>query len=201
MTETAQQTKKRGLGPIKFDYVGRDGTTSPRPTDTKDVVIKATGNSEEILRFDVTQLDQATLYSLAAQAYTRFIETYARNHLNADGSNLAEIVQARSDEIKEGKLHMRIGGAAPARTIDVSPWVDSMRRAYELRKVHISDEQLAAFQAKLENMSGKDRQLAIAKLRKDPIYNAALMEVTAKLAKERMKQQPKQAEFDLLSQV
>lgn len=197
----SKPSRQRGNGPVSFEYLNANGSRERRPSEPSKVFVKD-AKSGEVHTLDLGKLDPPVLLTLAALGYQRFIETYVRNHSEDDGATVLGLIQDRSGEIEEGKFYIRTAvGGGKGRQVDVTPWVDAFELAF--KKVNkkapagMVEAKAAQFRAKLESMTGADRNVLIANFKKNnPHFKTALLEVTAKMAAEKTKGIKEEFDFD-----
>lgn len=193
--EAAKAKATRGQGPIKVRFVntveGKPSEVSDKAVNVEAIIVELREGEtvKESKTFPLSALNDETLNSFAALGYARVLETYMRNHAQPNGSDAIGHAVKRNGELVEGKLYVRSarGEGGSAKGADVTVYVEAFKIAMKLRKVQITDEQVAGFQAKLEATKGKDRLAAIGKLNKDVIFKRALLEAKLNLAKDSAK--------------
>lgn len=190
-TVAAEAKATRGKGPIKVRFLNVIGENKPDEIQDKAVNVRAVviefrdGDTVKASQsYPLEALNDETMNSFAALGYARILETYMRNHANPDGSDAIELATKRNGELVEGKLYVRAApGEGSSKGADVTIYVEAFKIAMKLRKVDVTDDQVAGFKAKIEATKGKDRLTAIAKLNKDMIFKRALLEAKLNLAK------------------
>lgn len=202
ITET--KLRKRGGGPIEVLYANhsRDASPSNHPENPFSMTIrdKESGRTHSV---NLTDLDDATLRTLAAQAFFKHIETYVRNkraRIDAGQTTVYDVLMHRANELVEGKIRVRTSNGAGTRgkPVDVTPWVDGWELMVKtLKKPCTEEHTLAPFRNKLLAMTAVERNKYIMGLKsKYPHYKAAMTEIAARMAKVRTKNIKADVNFD-----
>ena len=165
---------KKGEGPMTISYLDDTGNISKRVTD-KTVAVRVSDKSDHVADYALDQLSPVIRNQLVAMALAKRIDTYVRNSVSEDGSNVIELAAGVYDGIKQGAIYTRKegSGAGAGRPFDTSFWRGVMSDTAKIKKVTVTDKQLDSFETKLKSMTPADRKEHIAKLKLDKAFTLA----------------------------
>ena len=168
------EKKTRNKGAFEISYVAVDGNSHDRiPKNVQKVRIseRASGKHAD---YDLNELPEHVSNQLMAAGFARFVAMSARNHSDGDGSNAIETTNATYAQYMTGQLYLRDGSKSGAKGVRKTVKVDAMywtpilqdwfkRKESEKNKPQeVKDANVARFIAKLEAMTGHDRNKFVA---------------------------------------
>jgi hypothetical protein len=182
MSETATSNpietktrKSRNSGPVQFKYKNVAGEVQSKADAPHSIVLT---DGKEFNREVLMQaLPVEVIHTLAAKGFAAAIDTYVRNHMGG-AKSLEELINERTNELIEGKIYARTSsGTGAPKTVDVTLWVEAMRRAQKYHGNAFTDEQASEFEARLIALPGKERKKKIDALMKDVQFRRAKLEL------------------------
>lgn len=207
MTETAT----RGKGPVKIFYKGNDSEDklSHIPDDVNTVVFVSNYDESEI---EIPMsFPENVMRAFVARSLANLIQTYVRNGADAEGSNIADLINDKVEQFKSGKAYARVvseEGAERApkeKRLDFGYWLPifeawSTMKAKAQGKGHDKatiDKNAKAIQDYFNVMKPRQANSILSQWKaKLPDFAAAVAQHDAQLATQRMASAPKMSVED-----
>lgn len=197
MNKAASSTpapRKRGNGPIKIKFHNRGNLVDSRPEETIEAITFVNGVNGKEHRVEIGDFKDETVVLLAAKAIANQVDTFVRNHFEDEDEHgrkpdISDLIAERIKELVEGKVYARgVGTGETRKAVDLTQWVDAYEDFLKGAKFNFTPATVDAFRARLQGMTGLERNRFLVGLEKKyPAYKAARHAVAARMAKEASK--------------
>jgi len=178
---------KKGEGPVAITYLDHAGNESKRVSE-KTTGIRVADKGGNVKDFNIDNLPPVIRHQLVAVALKKHIDTYVRNTVDEDGSNVIELATHTYDTIKSGAIYTRKEGVAgQGRPFDTEFWVSIVAATAVARKTPASEKQLAQLTLKLQAMAPSERKDWIARAKTDKVFSFCWKQAELAKAKDSLK--------------
>lgn len=189
-------TVKKVKEPATFTslFVDAAGVATTRvPMDVRGMTISEVA-TEKSYTYNLSDLPQNVMLSLAAAGMKKVMEAHIRNHAEQDGSNILELAADVFAKLAEGKVYARAAkGEKIPGTGKTGPKFDSgfyaaVAKSFKKRNTgqEASAAEVEGFVSKLSAMTPKERAKKITEYRKSPHFNAAYLAEQAAKANQKV---------------
>ena len=171
---------KKGDGPVIVSYIDRDGKDAKRVSDAVEAIRVLAKNGKSV-EFRIDQLSPSIRNQLVAMAFAKRVDTYVRNSVDIEGTNVVSLAQHIFDGLVAGNIYSRKEGAvSTGRPFDTGYWRAIMAETAKMKKKEVSEKQLDSFEMKLSSMTPADRKSYLAKAKEDKVFALANSPVCSK---------------------
>jgi len=197
----------RGKGPLKVMYAGADGDVVAHiPDDVSKVVFVSNLDGNDTIVPVSIDFPDNVIRTLVARALANTVITHVRNGMDADGSNLSDLINEKAAQLQEGHAYVRNrsgDGAAKdkvAKTINYDYWLpvfniyahkkaEAEGKANDMQVINMRIEKTVQY---FDAMQPKKARSVLSQWTNGfPDFGAAVAKHEEALAKQRVTQAPK----------